>query len=178
MVTSKTARARAQWVAQAMEEERKSLEQRRKLLGRLYDEVERYLRAIRAIRPLLQELAAFGIGRAEVKRMFSMSDRELMALYEGRGSRTTKTEDSPAAAPDMSDALDSVRHEEARMVEPSEDSYQLMTSEVGEVDSSPGAGPYDAPGIIGPAGPDEFQYGIGGEPHEVGDHERIAVGAA
>lgn len=83
MTTGKAAKARTQWVARAMEEERRSLERRRKILGDVYDEVDRYMEALNRIRPMLRELSSqFGIGRADVKRLFGMSDREVSALYE------------------------------------------------------------------------------------------------
>lgn len=197
MVTSKTARARAQWVAQAMEEERLSLERRRRLLGRVYDEVGRYLAAARAIRPLLKELTDFGIGRAEVKRLFSMSDREVAALYESKVSVTRPQEGAQTdCRPDCPPGIE----EDDRHDAPA-------------ATSSAGAGPYAVPipgessltadasdamddsGLVGgsvaitgsipdPAGyPDsahssdvgEFQYGFGGKPHEVGNGEEIPV---
>ena len=103
MAAGRNATARSQWVAQAMEEERRALERRRRILGSLYDEVDRYLSSARRVRDMLKEISSeFGLTRADVKRMFDMSDREVAALYEPRTAavKTDKTDVEPTDTDD------------------------------------------------------------------------------
>ena len=101
MTASRNAKARAQWVARATEEERKGLERRRRLLSGLYDEMDRYLASVGRLRPMLQEIATeLGVGRADLKRLFDVTDREVAALYEPRKAPAAPANEEPADEPE------------------------------------------------------------------------------
>ena len=85
MAGSTNAKARTQWVAAAMKQERERFARQQQLMGELYDEISRYLASIGQAKELLSELTAdHGVTRQQIKELFSLTDREIGVLYESR----------------------------------------------------------------------------------------------
>lgn len=82
MAIDGSAKARAQWIAAAMREEKERLERRQKLMGELYDEVGKYVAAIMEARRILGILTdEHDVRRGQIRELFGLSDREVGVLY-------------------------------------------------------------------------------------------------